>query len=236
MTSKTRTGRRAAAIALVAGMGLAMLAAAFAAPGEGPALPYRAYMPQVSQAELPPLPIATPTPVPRPETPDGRVTALYLGSAGILGSAPIEARGTHYVGGRELFEDPSAPQYISTYPQWGTGRPGRTAPGAGGMNTIFAAHVNYVNYGNGPFAYLHQAAVGDALYVTLDNGTQLAYTVAAVEIVPVASLNMDRIVFPTLDGTTERVTLISCGGTFVPAAVGGEYTSRVILIAERYVP
>ena len=54
----------------------------------------------------------------------------------------------------------------------------RTAPGVGGMNTIFAAHVNYVNYRNGPFAYLHQAAVGDALYVTLDSGAQLAFTAA----------------------------------------------------------
>ncbi len=234
--ARVTPGWRTAAIALVAGAGLASLAAAAARPGESPTLPYRAYIPQVSQAEAPPVAVPTPSPVPRPETPDGRVTALYLGSARILGNAPVEARGTHYVGGRELFEDPSAPQYISTYPQWGTGRPGRSAPGAGGMNTIFAAHVNYVNYGNGPFAYLHEAVVGDALYVTLENGTQLAYTVAAVEIVPVGSLNMDRIVFPSLDSTTERITLISCGGTFVPAAVGGEYTSRVILIAERYVP
>lgn len=234
--ARVTPGWRAAAIALVAGAGLGVLAAAAAMPGESPALPYRAYLPQVSQADARPAEVPTPAPVARPETPDGRVAALYLGSARILGNAPVEARGTHYVGGRELFEDPSAPQYISMYPQWGTGRPGRVAPGAGGMNTIFAAHVNYVNYGNGPFAYLHEAVLGDALYVTLDEGTQLAYTVAAVEIVPVASLNMDRIVFPSLDSTTERITLISCGGTFVPAAVGGEYTSRVILIAERYVP
>lgn len=229
---------RVALVLAVAGAGVAAMGAAIAAPGADANLTYRAYLPQISQAETAPTPVpaATPTPTARVETPDGRVTSLYLGSARILGGAPIESRGTHYVGGRELFEDPSAPQFVSTYPQWGTGRPGRTAPGVGGMNTIFAAHVNYVNYGNGPFAYLHQTAVGDALYVTLDSGVQLAFTVASVEIVPLANLNMDPVVFPTLDSHTERITLISCGGTFIPAAVGGEYNSRVILIAERYVP
>ena len=47
---------------------------------------------------------------------------------------------------------------------------------------------------------------------------------------------MDAVVYPWLDAGVERVTLISCGGTFVPyAGGGGEYTSRVILVAERYV-
>jgi hypothetical protein len=215
-------------------LGLAGAAVGVAAPGAAPDLPYRAFAPNVSSAENTPTP--QPAPTPRPAVPDGEVTSLYLASAKVTSNAPIEDLNTHVVGGREVFQDPTEPKYIAMYPNWGSGRPNRHAPGEAGMNTIFAAHVNYVGYGNGPFAYLHQAAIGDALYVTLDNGLVFTYTVKSVEIVPLADLGMDGVVFPALDSYTERITLISCGGTFIPAAVGGEYVSRVLLIAERYVP
>ncbi|MBI2767911.1 MAG: class F sortase [Chloroflexi bacterium] len=226
-------------IALAVGVvGLAGAAVGIAAPGAAPDLPYRAYAPNVSSAEntATPQPTIEPAPTPRPPVYDGEVASLYLSSARIYGGAPLEDLDTRLAGGREVFEDPSRPQNIVMYPKWGSGRPNRHAPGEGGMNTVFSAHVNYVGYGNGPFAYLTDAAIGDALYVTLDNGLVFTYTVKSVVIVPLADLDMDGVVFPALDSYTERVTLISCGGTFIPAAVGGEYTSRVILIAERYVP
>jgi sortase (surface protein transpeptidase) len=141
----------------------------------------------------------------------------------------VEERDTVYVGGREVFADPSAPQKIAWYPRFGT--PGRTA------NSIFAAHINYVNYGNGPFAYLTSARPDDALYVTMADGTVYTYTVKSVEVIHISELDMNIVVFPSLDGHTERVTLISCGGTFVPyPGGGGEYESRVVLVAERYHP
>lgn len=72
------------------------------------------------------------------------------------------------------------------------------------------------------------------------DGTVYAYTVHSVELVSLDALQsgaMDNYVFPALDAHTERVTLISCGGDFVPRpGGGGDYTSRVILVAERYVP
>ena len=96
-----------------------------------------------------------------------------------------------------------------------------------------------MNFGNGPFAYLTSAAYQDALYVTMANGASYAYTVKSVEVVSLAELEagaMDAYVFPSLDSYTERITLISCGGNFVArAGGGGDYTSRVILVAERYV-
>jgi len=61
--------------------------------------------------------------------------------------------------------------------------------------------------------------------------------VKSLATIPLSALNMDAIVFPGLDGQTQRVTLISCGGDFIAApGGGGEYLSRVILTADRYVP
>lgn len=190
-----------------------------------PSLQYRAYAPQVTRAELPP----TPTPVPLPVPYNGPVASLYLAAAKLDASWPVEVRDTYFAGGREFFEDPSAPQRIAWYARFGH-------PGYAGANSIFAAHVDYVGFGKGPFGYITSASAGDALYVTMDNGTSYAYTVKSVAVVQLDQLDMDAVVFPALGPGVERVTLISCGGTFVPyAGGGGEYTSRVILVAERYV-
>ena len=97
--------------------------------------------------------------------------------------------------------------------------------------------MDYVNFGAGPFAGILSARVDDALYVTMQDGTVFTYSVKSVAVIQLANLNMDAIVFPGLDSQTARVTLISCGGTFVPfPGGGGEYLSRVILVADRFVP
>lgn len=206
--------------------GLVFTAAAVAAPS---ALPRRVVLPHLSTADPTPTPTATPTPRPTPYV--GPIASIYLKSAQITGSAPIEERDTLVRGGREYFEDPTRPQYIAWYPRFGR-------PGFAAGNTIMAAHVNYVGYGNGPFAHLLQARVDDALYLTMANGDVLTYTVKSVELHKISEIDMDAIVFPPLDSHTERVTLISCGGTFIPhpSGVGGDYDSRIILVAERYVP
>ncbi|MEP7214789.1 MAG: class F sortase [Anaerolineaceae bacterium] len=219
-------------VALVLGGVAGMLGAAVAvaADSPGPDLKFRAFAPAVARSEDPtPPPPAAPTPRPQPY--DGAVQTLYLASAALTMNPPVEQRDTTFSLGREVLQDPTAPAQIAWYPRFGR-------PGFAGSNSLFAAHVNYVNYGNGPFAHLTSASVGDALYVTMDNGQSYAYTVRSVEVISLDSLNMDAVVFPALDSSTERVTLISCGGTFVPNAngVGGEYNSRVILVAERYVP
>jgi hypothetical protein len=159
------------------------------------------------------------------------VVSLSLPSGGVTAASPVEVRDTTYqADGREVFEDPSGPQYIAWYARFGQ-------PGQPGHNSLFAAHINYVRYGNGPFATLTSAQVGDTLTVALSTGEAVAYTVMSVTVVPLAQLDMNAVVYPALGGSTERVTLISCGGTFVPNAsgVGGEYESRVILVAERQV-
>ncbi len=55
---------RAALVLTVAGAGIAALAAAMAAPGADANLTYRAYLPQISQAEEAPTPVRTATPAP----------------------------------------------------------------------------------------------------------------------------------------------------------------------------
>lgn len=220
---------------LPAGIGAAGLALALAvaglpderleaAPGE-----YRSFVVLAGKDGAPPPPTAAPTPIPY----TGPIASLYLGSAQIYGGDPIEQRGTHIAAdGRETFDDPSHPANIAWYPDWGSGN---SQPGFRGSNTVMAAHINYVGYGLAPFAHLTSAVPGSDLYLTMANGTQYRYTVQAVDVVDLGALDMDQVVFPALGPNVERVTLISCGGTFVPnpSGVGGHYNSRVILVAER---
>ncbi len=223
--------RKVPVLVAFAGSLLAVAAAAVVSAAESPPtnLKYRAIAPGISVAEA--LPTPTPAPPPAPYT--GPVASIYLASARISDQWPVETRDTTVIGGRETFQDPSGPQWIAWYARFGH-------PGFGGANSIFAAHINYINFGNGPFAYLTSAVAEDALYITMADGSSYAYTVRSVQLVSLAELQagaIDAYVFPPLDSHTERVTLISCGGDFVPrAGGGGDYTSRVILIAERYVP
>lgn len=220
--------RIAAAVPFAAGvLGIAATLLAGAADPE-PNLKYRVVAPQLSRADTPP----TPTPTPKPIAYTGPVSSLFLASAKLTSNWPVEVRDTTVLGGRETFQDPTRPERIAWYSRFGQ-------PGFAANNSIFAGHINYVGFGNGPFAFLTSATVDDALYVTMANGDVLTYTVRSVEVVSLEDLQsgaMDAYVFPALDSYTERVTLISCGGDFVPRpGGGGDYTSRVILVAERYV-
>lgn len=201
------------------------LVAGAAANDAQPDLRYRAFAPEITRAEVPP----TPAPVPLPLPYNGPVASLHLAAAKLDAAWPVEVRDPYVAGGREFFEDLSAPQRIAWYSRFGQ-------PGYTGANSIFAAHIDYVGFGKGPFGYLTSASAGDALYLTMDNGATYTYTVKSVAVVGLQNLDMDAVVFPALAAGVEQVTLISCGGTFVPyAGGGGEYTSRVILVAERYV-
>lgn len=214
--------------------GLVSAATAMGFGGDRGQYKYHAYAPQVASGDkAPPTPTATATPTPPPPPYDGPVAALYLGPAGI-DSGAIEQLDTTWASGVETLQDPAYPGDIAWYPRFG--HPGY----GGGTNSLFAAHINYYQYGNGPFAYLTSAQPGDALYVTMADGEEFSYTVVSVQVIPLSDLRaggMQEIVYPALDEHTERVTLISCGGDFVPyAGGGGEYTSRVVLTADRWVP
>jgi hypothetical protein len=176
-----------------------------------------------------------PTSTPRPPTPTpvptyGDPVSITLQSAGLSATAQIERRHTKLVGGREQFEDPSHPARIAWYHRYAT-------LGRGGHNTIMAAHVNYFGHGAGPFVNLRYARIGDDLRIRTADGKTLRYTVLSVRVIKLSNLDMDRVVYPGVPLNRERITLISCGGTFIPrAGGGGDYDSRVVLYAERILP
>ena len=210
---------------LCAGIALFCVSLVFAADPPKSSLTYKAVAPAVARADPP-----TPTPTIAPPTPTpfvGAVASLYLASGGVTQGSVVESRDVDYRASGPVFQDPSHPSRIAWYSNFGM-------PGWAGNNSIFAAHINYVGYGNGPFAGLANAALGDALYVTMANGDTYSYTVESVQVIPLSQIDMVAIVFPGLDLSVERVTLISCGGNFRPLPGGGEYDSRVVLIAERY--
>jgi len=234
-------GKLSLLLAVIGVLGILSGAVAFAAstppaaPAASPVLTPRAVAPEVMRAENTPTPTPTPSPTPTPAPYSGAVESLYLASAGLGANSPVEVRDTTYEGGHEVFQDPTTPGNIAWYSRFGH-------PGYAANNSVFAAHINYFGYGNGPFAHLLNAQPEDALYVTMADGESYAYTVISVSTIPLSDLDnggMDAVVYPPLDSHTERITLISCGGDFVPFANGsgaGEYTSRVVLVAERYVP
>lgn len=189
---------------------------------------YRLVAPFVASDHVQIIPPPTPTPQPTPY--QGAVSALYLPSAQLNGQYVIERRHTVIDGGRERFQDPSLPQRIAWYDRFGQ-------PGTRAGNALFAAHVDYYNYGDGPFHDLVDTNVGDTLTIVMDNGIEYYYTVQSVGVISLDNLDMNAIVYPPLASNRERITLISCGGTFVSyPGGGGEYLSRVILVAERYIP
>lgn len=204
--------------------GVFLLALAVIVPARSADPPeFAAYVPGIVASGVAPTP--TPTPVPT-----GSPVTMTLASGGVTMRPPIEARDTILVGGTEFFDVPSHPSLVAWYQRFGR-------LGSGGSNTLFAGHINYVGYGAGPFAYLTRTRIGDDLVVETSSGKSLRYTVQSVAVVRVSRINMDEVVYPALAPNKERVTLISCGGTFVPnpSGVGGQYDSRVIVYAERYV-
>ncbi len=210
------------------GLVAAMAGSAYASDDN---LEYRAFVPGISGGEVPtPTPEPLPEPTPRPEVYAGPVKSLYLASARLYGDAVVEPRGTEVTGGRDFFQTPTTPYRIAWYAAFGH-------LGNGGSNSIFGAHIDYMGIGRVVFGFLTSARPGDALYVTMEEGNDYAYTVTSIEIKKLVDIDMGPIVYPDLDEHTERVTLISCGGTFSPYPDGGgEYDSRVFLVAERYVP
>lgn len=212
-------------------VGLAGVLFATLAGAEGPAeqragLTRKVILPAIARDGVPP----PPTPTPEPPPYQGAVVALSLPSAGLEEGKYIEPRHTFLDNGRERLQEPSHPAYIAWYNQLGH-------PGYRAGNTIFSAHVDYVGYGRGPFWGLHTARVGDTLTVVMDNGLEYSYTVQWARIIHLSELDMNEVVYPALDSHRERITLISCGGTFIPyPGGGGEYDSRVVLIAERIHP
>lgn len=109
-------------------------------------------------------------------------------------------------------------------------------PGWGG-NALFSAHVDYYPNIKGPFNRLDEMVEGDEVIVQMENGVEYTYSVMSntryhVDEIPMGDL-IDAEEKPEGE---EWITLITCGGEFVPnngVSGPGRYLHRDVVIARR---
>ena len=110
-----------------------------------------------------------------------------------------------------------------------------TRPGWG-SNAVFSGHVDWTIRGvpvTGVFYDLRKVEVGDIIKIRLEDGTEYQYKVFANVAVPYDDPEALKVMGAT---PTEMITIITCGGTWVPLwndPLGGNYTHRQIVRAER---
>ena len=165
----------------------------------------------------PEVPAATPVPrVP--------VESLQLPRFGV--DSTIEQLG--YVTGTQM-DAPHNPYHTGWYPMWDW-------PGSPG-NAVFAAHVNYFPGILGPFYNLDAMGPGDEVDLTLADGERLQYSVISNTLYSVDTIDMNHLITaPERPGNEEWITLVTCGGTFVPFPGQhgrGEYLDRDVVVAKR---
>jgi Sortase domain len=105
-------------------------------------------------------------------------------------------------------------------------------PGTGG-NALLTAHETW-NHLQAPFFNLHRAVPGDEIFIDMADGRRLAYAVTSNIRYDVRSMSMNEIIWPSTRGSTEWITLITCGGRIVYDETGfGEYLDRDVVVARR---
>ena len=100
------------------------------------------------------------------------------------------------------------------------------APGAAG-SAVLAGHVDSRSQGLGAMAPLREATVGVEVLVTDAAGTTTRWRVVSREVIEKQVLPLDRLF--DRDGPP-RLTLITCGGPFLPEF--GSYRDNVVVVAE----
>lgn len=100
------------------------------------------------------------------------------------------------------------------------------APGENG-SAVIAGHVDDREQGLGVLAPLREAAVGQEVTVTAADGTTTRWRVVSRELISKQVLPVDRLFSRA---GPPRLTLITCGGPFLPEL--GSYRDNVVVIAE----
>jgi hypothetical protein len=100
------------------------------------------------------------------------------------------------------------------------------APGADG-SAVIAGHVDDREQGLGAMAPLREAEVGDEVIVTDATGTTTRWRVVSRELIQKQALPLDRLF--AREGPP-RLTLITCGGPFLPEF--GSYRDNVVVVTE----
>ncbi|MDO8614565.1 MAG: class F sortase [Dehalococcoidia bacterium] len=184
-------------------------------------LPSEGSLQQIIGADAP----AAGEPQAPPPTPAGP-PPVRLVIARLYIDAPIITLG---LDARRYPEVPARPDQVAWYNF--SAVPGQSS------NAVFAGHVDWQTRAGDPipgvFYRLRELEIGDSIAVTLEDGAQVQYRVTG----NVATAYNDPNVVKAMDTTTRDViTLITCGGAWVPdpsEASGGNYSHRVIVRAER---
>jgi len=108
-------------------------------------------------------------------------------------------------------------------------------PGQGG-NAAFAGHVDWTVNGQpvtGVFWGLKDLQQGDVVKILREDGSELQYSVTHVLAIDYGDPEGVKVMYPT---PNDVITLVSCGGTWIPdrsMTLGGNYTHRIVVRAER---
>lgn len=202
-------------------------------PGAAVALAQSTAPPSTTKAQ-PPVPRTT-TVAPRPKTtppkttqppraaapaanfPAGAATTpVGLAIPSLSIKAPIVAVGVDATG------EMAIPESISTvgWYKWGPG------PGAAQGSIVMSGHVDSARDGLGAFFQLRTISTGATVSVTLGGGAVRTYRVIAREEFPKTNVPLAKLF--ARDGP-ERLTLITCGGSFNRQA--GSYYDNIVVTA-----
>jgi LPXTG-site transpeptidase (sortase) family protein len=111
-----------------------------------------------------------------------------------------------------------------------------SAPPGSGSNAVFSGHVDWYYWGmpgEGVFYHLRELEIGDEISLELEDHTQLRYVVSGNVAVAYDDPNVVKVMGST---SKDVITLITCGGTWLrdySNPIGGNYSHRVIVRAER---
>ena len=109
------------------------------------------------------------------------------------------------------------------------------SPGRG-SNAVLSGHVDWYYRSTpveGVFYHLRELQIGDPITLDLEDGSQLRYRVTGNVAVAYDDPNVVDVMDPT---SKDVLTLITCGGSWqkdYSDPIGGNYTHRVIVRAER---
>ena len=100
-------------------------------------------------------------------------------------------------------------------------------------NLVFSAHETW-NHLQGPFYAVHQANIGDDIYLEMADGTIRHYQVARLDRYTVSEMPMREVLWPSDRPEAEQwLTLYTCGGEIIYGDRGfGNYLARDVLVAK----
>jgi sortase (surface protein transpeptidase) len=162
------------------------------------------------------------SPTPTPPSNDSPVVRMVIDRIGV--DAPVMTLGLDEDHVPEVPDDPYTVVWydFSSKPGWGS-------------NAVFSGHVDWIIGGQpvtGVFYYLRDLRPDDVVEVILEDGTEYRYRVTANEAIRADDPKALEVMGAT---PTDAITLITCGGTWVPDPsnpLGGQYTHRQIVRAE----